>query len=784
MDSQQIPEFDFEKLLNLLNRKKWLIIFCIVVALIPIVIYNQLSIPVYRAETVIVFDEQIGALSLINPFESVLTSSFITNQIEEIKSRSLAEEVVRSLPPGIIKTFPIPNNPIQSFDKEDFIVYEIQKSISASAIPNSEILKIQADAFSPIAAKVIANTVAEIFQKRNLDVRREETSNILQIINGQLIIFKGRLDSAEVALKNFKEQSKVTVIDKQAEEIFKRITEAEIIYNQTLANLDATKKRLDFIQNKLAIERQDLVPTMAQITSPWAKKLKQDLVDLQAQYTKLILQNYKEDHPKIQELKSQIEKTKENLKAESLKIASGENIIDPISQIQKFMEESITLEIEIQTYRAQEQTLKRVLDGYRNNLTTLPDKELRLAQLLRDKEVNEKVYTMLLHKKEEAKIAEAEKIGNIRIIDPAKTPLIPYKPRKKLMLFIGGVFGLLLGIGLTFLTEALDQSINSVEDIEKITDIIVLGSIPQVRTRIKNSDVKLVRRKKGKDASELISKLITIYAPDSIEADAFHNLRMNLQLANMDAPIKSTIITSSNPREGKSYIATNLSIVAAQLGMKTLLIDADMRKPILHKIFQKERAPGLVDLVTALRKQMTSLPTNSLLERKKISNNPKSNPKAGSKLIKNESVIPQLTTLDYILRHKTEFIKNLNDKYITATKIKNLDILTAGKDTLFSVEQVASQMLKNIFLELENRYDAIFIDTPPLNATTIARIFGSIAEATILVVKTKSSKNKDIIKAEKLLKNAHNNFTGIVLNCVSSKEHYKYYSYYSDDNNK
>jgi len=149
MGIDQVDQFEIEKLLNILRRKKWLIIISLLIIITPVLIYINTTTPVYRAQTVIVFEQHQGTAALLNPFQPTPTSSFITNQIEEIKSRSLAEEVVRSLPPGIINTFPLPKDKNPLFDKDSYLAAQIQKSTSAQTVPNSEIIKIKVEAYSP-----------------------------------------------------------------------------------------------------------------------------------------------------------------------------------------------------------------------------------------------------------------------------------------------------------------------------------------------------------------------------------------------------------------------------------------------------------------------------------------------------------------------------------------------------------------------------------------------------------------------------------------------------------
>ena len=781
METKHIEPLDLNKIMRIIYKRKWLILFCLIGALVPIIIFNRTTNPIYEANTTIVFEEHQGAVAPINPFRVSQNRSFIINQIEEIKSRSLSEEVAKTLPFGVINTFPLPKDSSANFNKERYIANKIKNGISASSVPNSEIIKIKAEAYSPIAAKVIANTIAEVLKQRNLKVRREETGNVRKIIEDQLVTFKRQLDDAEIALRNFKEKKKVTLIDQEAQEIFRRITEAEVAYNQAKANLDAANKRLSFIQDRLSEERADLVPAITKITSPWAQKLKEQLVELEVQYTTLKVQNYAEDHPKMYKLKRQIEQTKNNLRNESLKIAAGENIVDPISQIQNYMEESINLEIEIQTYQAQEKTLKEVIDNYKRNLNTLPDKELHLAQLMRDKEVNEKIYTLLLEKKQEAKIAEAEKVGNIRIIDPAKTLYAPVKPRKLLNLIIGFILGSAIGVGLAFLVEFLDDSVKSVEDAEHITDLSVLGSIPKIRSNLKNVTIKNLKKRGEGKASEMISRLITEHNPKSPEAESFRSLRTNLQFSGIDSPIKTILITSSNPGEGKSLITANLSITTAQMGLKTLLIDADLRKPILHILFQKRKRPGLIDIIASIKKANTSIPvTDNELDDFYIKDRSERDIKE-TNLEHNQQII---TEKNYDYQYDSELLESAIKSNISSTSIANLDILTCGTIPPNPSEILASKTMKKILPALKNQYDAIFVDTPPINVVTDSGILGSLVDGSILVIKAGSSSKRDTQRAKGLLQKSQSNIIGLVVNYIDAQDGYSnhYYYYFSDNN--
>jgi len=750
-------QFDFAKYFHILSQRKWLLFGCLMGILVPIIVLNQLLPPIYRADTKIIFEEHRGVADPNDPYRILSNKSFIKNQIEEIRSRSVSEEVVKAVPSHVINSFPLPKNPPPDFNKEQYIAELIQKRISAKSVPYSEIIEIKVEAYTPHAVTLIANTLVDVLQQRNLGAKIKETGSVRSIIQSQLETFKKQLDDAELALKNFREQNEVTSIDKEAEEIFRRVTEAEIFYNNTTANLDAAEKRLSFIKDKLVKEREALGPTLTETGSPWAQKLKQQLVDYEVQYTTLKLQDYTEDHPKMKKLREQIEEVKNNLRKESIKIASNEGAVDPISQIQKFMEESIDLEIELQTYQAQKMALKNVIDNYQKKLQTLPNKELRLAQLLRDKEVNEKIYKMLLEKKEETKISEAERVGNIRVIDPAKIPDKPVKPHKMLNLILGIILGFLLGAGLSFLLEYLDRRVKSAEEIERITELNLLATIPEIKLGSKYARLKIFKTWNGKKASKFDSKLITIHNSRAPEAEAFRTLRTRLLNQSTSSP-KIVLITSPNPSEGKSLITSNLGITLSQMGLKTLLIEGDLRKPVLHTLFQKKRKPGLLDALVAVNKTLDAKPEISDPD--------------------------QQASLDHGV--DPEIFKSIIKTSILSTKIPNLDLMASGAVPSNPSESLASSAMKIILHELKKQYDVILIDTPPINVVTDAGILNSMVDGSVLVVRAGYDSAKEIKRAKELLQTDKNNIWGLVVNFTDRWEKYSRYDYYyhSDPNPK
>jgi len=783
-------ELDIKKIIYVFFRKKWIIGLCLVVFLVPIYWLNKITIPVYQASTKIVYDQFKGSKAITETYGTA-SENIIINQIEEIKSRSMALDVASNLPDSIMSTFILPSKRNADFDQFEYIVEEIRKGIDANLIPGSDVIKIKVKATSPLTTEVIANSITNILIQRNLEIVGEEAINVRSIIEQQLITYKEQLDMAELNLRQYKEEYEVTEINQQAQEVLRRITEAENLLNQTITSLDASKERLSFILQRLEEERKGLVPSVTKTTSPRAQTLRDKLITLQNQYTTLKVQEYSENHPQMVSLKEQIEETKKNLLEESLKIASGETPIDPLSQIQKFVEESITLEIDIKTFEAQKTALKEVIKNYETSLKTMPSKELRMAQLMREKAVSENIYTMLLEKREEAKIAQAEIAGNIRIIDYAIIPDAPIKPRKLLNLVVGFILGLSSGIGLALLIEFMDESVKRAEDAERITGIKVIGTIPKIHKKKGMKFFKKISRKLKKLPEQSKLDLITLYNPQSAESEAFRTLRTNLNISEYNSTIKVIVVTSGSPNEGKSFIASNLSVTTAQMGLKTLIIDADLRKPILHFLFDSVSEPGLSNLIKSYKPIKAPRYSNTAPE--------------GEKELRDIIGVPEIFDINDQVNNSTfTFDKNLLNKdngksyndyseeyhiknTIIPTDIENLDFLPCGEIISYPSEILGTRAMKNILMELKEDYDIIFIDTPPINVVTDAGIISNFVDGTVLVLKSGINSQKDIIKAKGLLIQAKSNIIGLVVNFINAQqEGYSsyYYSYFSDKMNR
>lgn len=724
-------ETNLYEVIDLLWRRKILISACLIGVMLPILIANFTLPPVYESQTTIIFEQSREPIAAFDVSDAFSRKSYIVNQIEEIKARTLAEEVAGKLDAqtasDILKG---QGRDLSEESRKQLLSQRIKKGISAEPIRDSDVILIRFQGPTPQSAARAVNLVAEVVKDRSSQVKREQASSTRRFIEAQLPAVEAGLSKAEDAIKVFKANNQVVSLSDEAREVLARMTEIDKMYASTVTQKMALEKKLEAIYSKLNYQ-----PDFSESGSPMnsgavADSLKRSLLDLQIEATQLSIKGYGPDHPQILKLNSHIEATKNKLTEELSSISRGGQV-SPMPEMSDLLSQIPPLQIELISIEARERATKSFISSYEADLSKLPYKELELTRLLRAKDVNENIYKMLLEKYEEAKITEAGKIGNVRVIDPAKEPLSPIKPRKALNVLIGLVVGLVLGVGLSFFLDSMDNSVKTAEEIENTFGIPVLGLIPSI-----HAEGGRKKKKNGQDEiTKIASTLVTKYTPRSPISEAYRAIRTNIQFSKIDAPLRSIVVTSAAPSEGKSTTVANLAFTTALAGAKTLLIDADLRRPVIHSLFGLDREPGM---------------TNILAER-----------------------------LD-------------PEKVIRPSGIDNLDILTCGAIPPNPSELLGSHRMRELVSLLKGRYDLVLFDSPPVITVTDTAVLSSQVEGVALVVLSHGTDRRALARAKSLLTNVNANILGAIFNKIdltgigSSYDYYYHYHYYyySDEGQK
>jgi capsular exopolysaccharide synthesis family protein len=387
--------------------------------------------------------------------------------------------------------------------------------------------------------------------------------------------------------------------------------------------------------------------------------------------------------------------------------------------------------------------IKEQIAELRKQLKGSSGKELNYMRVKRDVEANRKIYDMLRERLEEVKITEAEKVPDVSIIDHALFSDAPTGGRSRIDLFLGGILGLVVGLVLSFLVETMDTSIGTIEDVESVVKLPILGVVPSIpyeegKTKATFFD-KIKRRffnKRLTEAERSRLCLISHRHPDSPISESFRNLKTNIKLSSTN---KMIMITSAGPQEGKTTIISNLGIVCAQDGLKTLLVSADLRRPALVSSFGVPHKPGLTEIITG---------TASLDD-----------------ALKNIS--------DCLLGHMDidEVLKNPGLGY--------LYLLPSGALPFNPTEILGAKEFDILIAQLRERFDVILFDAPPILPVADASILAPKMDATLLCYEIGRTSRHALIRAKAQLESTKANILGVILNHTNPETEFaEVYPYY------
>ena len=719
--------------LRILARRKWLILFTFLCLTASAVAFSLLMTPVYQACTTIMIEEEGRMEDYIFTVSSMMRpDSKLKNHVEIIKSRTLAEAVVRAVldsPHGRIleKMAPDKNG---TFVTKDQLTRAVQENLTVAPVRDTDLIAIRMSAPNRVIAAFLANAVASQYHKKSLQTSRGQISEVREFLENQLNIVRDSLLLAEEAKKEYMQTEAVSALPDETKELVKQLAEFESLLNEAKIELESNQRRLAYMKAQLDEKKGTLLDEITQISTPVIQNLRNKMAELEAMRAEYASQGVEETHPKLQQILNRIKETKNKLVAETSQLVSRKlTLKDPLGYSQDLLGDILSLEIEIQSLSAKAEGLRKIVNRYYARMNTLPEKSLRLARLERSTRAGENIYLMLKEKYEEARIKEAGQIGNVRIVDKAVPPEHPIKPKSKLNVLLGALLGILLGAGIALLLESLDTSIKTMEEVEAL-ELAALGHVPKIKeTEEYRRRIKSVKAVADQEATKVASHLITHFAPKSPVSEAYRTLRTNIQFSNLDNPPRSILVTSAGPGEGKSTTAANLAIAFSQMGTKTVLLDTDFRRPILHSVLGIEKEPGI---------------TNHLAGR-----------------------IP----LEGIIRK---------------TPVENLDLIACGVIPPNPSELLASEKMKEFVAELQKSYQMILFDTPPVIAVTDAVVLSLLLDGVVLVVSAGQTSQQGLARAKILLEKVDAKVMGAVLNKTDvrsafSPYHYYYHYHYSGD---
>ncbi|MBW4502121.1 MAG: polysaccharide biosynthesis tyrosine autokinase [Scytonema hyalinum WJT4-NPBG1] len=708
----KLEEVDVQKYLQVLQRR-WLSvvgIFGIAVGFGSLYAFSlkpsykaegSLMIKTNRTSSLTGLTQDIGRLEALNQNENPLET-----QVKVVASNPVFEETIESLE--------LTDNKGKPLSIRDF-----GAKVKVEGIKGSDVIQISYADNNPELASKVVNTVIDKYIELNVRANQNEALTARQFIEMQLPKAEGSVRRAESELRQFKEKNKIIVLDQEANAAVDTISKLNNQISQAQAQLDDVKGRLEQLRREAQINSQQGVVASELSQAPGVQKV---LAQLQEAESQLALERtrFQAGHPTVTNLEEKVTALKNLLQERTEQVAGEAQVTQgslQVGQLRQGLIADIT-RAEAQRVGIERQivTLTQQAEAYRQRANYLPRLEQFQRELERKLQAAQKTYETLLTKLQEISVAENQKIPNARVISYALVPDKPAGPRKALFIIGGGAFGLFAGVIAAFSLDLMDRSVKTVREAKEVMRYTILGIIPELSRNGKNHF-------STNGLSKSLPKIIGRDIPQFPFGDAYQILQANLKFLCSDKPLKSIVVSSSVAKEGKSEVAANLAVAMAQIGRRVLLVDADMRHPIQHHIWELTNAVGLSNII----------------------------------------------------------VDQVSLKAAVQEVIPNLDVLSSGVLPPNPMALLDSQRMATLVNNFAKEYDFVIFDTPALSGTADAALLSNLTDGILLVVRPGVVNLDSANAAKEFLTQSGQKVLGIVINGVNVKTEPDSYFYYTKD---
>jgi len=722
---------DLRELWRSVVKRKWVVISVVLILLVSSFLATTLTVPVYKSTATIQIkppgnqilqyqsftneggaaayggfqfrNSQLAILRSREVAESVVRSEGIEDHPElngEIRQRSLIGEI-RSVYYTVTSAFRMQKRPqVNALSEEQRRERQIMRAagalrsrISTRTIEGTDLVAVSFDSFSPGFAARVTNAVIDEYIRSSMQRRYEAGNEAREFLQEQLADMRISLERADQALLDFARQNKVADLEQ-------RISMATDTLNDLNTRLGEIERELIQLGSyKTMIERGQAADINLINESDEIRALRQQRAQMATEYASLS-QRFKEDYPTLVELRNQMD-----------------TISDQIAE-----ERTLAIRSVLSRYNslsAEAESLRAAIEQREQTILALNTQGVQYNILNRELETNRELYDGLLQRMKEIGVAAGIQENNIAVIEAALPPGGPYKPNMSRNLAMALAMGLAIGVGLALVLEFFDSTIRRTEDLEAITGRSVLGLVPLVKQKSMRQDNRQFT------TPERAVGHYSARFPKSSVSEAFRSLRTSLMFSTPEGMPKTILVTSPGPGDGKTTTAINLATVMAQNGSRVLLVDADLRKPRLHRDFGKPQSPGLTNRI------------------------------AGRQSNGDES------------------------SAIVATDVHGLFMMPSGNQAPNPAELLSSERMTKIIAMNSRAFDHVIIDSAPILGLADAMILSRLVDG-VIVVTSAGATGKDNIKASmRRLAQVRAPILGVVLNAVDlDSPDYAYYSSY------
>ncbi len=700
-------------------RKNWIPILAVLVCAILIAgLYTTRQERIFRSSAVIEIDPNpprpLG--TQVQNVVDVGAGSYWTNreyyetQLKVIQGRSLAEEVVRRL--RLERDAGFLANTIKKDVKRGPLTVEatagvLQGRLFVEPVKNSRLVQVSIEDADPKRAMRVLNELLNTYLERNLETAMDSANATASWLADQLGKLKSELEQRELELHEYKRDKQILSVslDEQSNMLRAEMTQLNERLTTVRTQIQALQARNAELQQVIVSDPAN-VPASELLQNATLQAMRTRYLSARTERERLLASGKGVEHPSVRAVEADVTTAKDALLGEV-----------------RNLQEAVARDLKIAKKEAEglsslfKQAEQRGLD--------LGLLEIEYRRLERDKSNTERLYTIVMERNKDGDITRLARFNNLRIVDKPTTPRGPVRPNLSTNLAVGGVVGLLLAFGLVFARDALDRSIRSPEHLEAL-GVTFLGLLPTSSTTpLDPAEVSKKRRRRdrtSKNKDDQPPPELTVHtAPRSGLAEASRAVRTNIRFMSPDKPYKTLLVTSAAPSEGKTTVACCLAIAMAQAGDRVLLIDCDLRRPRIHRVFGRGNSEGVTTLL--------------------------------------------LDPEDF-------------DASRLATSIPNLSVLSSGPQAPNPAELINSERFAVVFKSLTEHYDRIIIDSPPIAPVTDAAILSTRVDATVLVVRASVTSREIARRALRTLSDVGAPVAGAILNAVAVEGRRGYYYYY------
>ncbi len=714
---------------HVLLKRKWVVLGCLLLIFTAVLIATLRSTPIYDAVGSIAVNRMdpvtLNVKDSGNSGYDYSDPTDLDTEVRILRSDLLALQVIKQLnldkqagtaPPSAppASSLGMTTDALQpESERASELIAAFKSNLAVSLEPDTRVIDIHYRSPDRYLAARIVNTLASTYAEQNFKTRFDSTMQTSDWLSERLVDLQMKVETSQEKLVKYQKEHEILGIDEK-----QNITTSKLDdLNKELTEAESTRMEKESVYRLVESGDPDSISAASNTTtatnsaSSLLQKLQAEHADLKIQIAQLGAQ-FGPSYPKLAQLADQLKEVDSQTEAERKKVVAR-------------------LRGDYLAALARENLLRTALDQQKRDANQLNESAIEYNFLKRDADANRTLYENLLEKLKEAGLTAGLRSNNIRPVDVARVPESPAEPNVSRNLTFALALGLTTGILLAFVLEGLDNTVRTIEQAQAVSMLPSLGMIPLGTTFAgETNSGKRLSFPAPKEGMELITKS----RPHCQMAEAYRALRTSLLLTSVGAPPKVILITSALPEEGKTTTSINCAIVLAQKGARVLLIDADLRRPSIHRMLGVVPKTGLSNVLT------------------------------GS--------------------------ASLQQAIVRSPLVPNLFVLPAGTQPPNPAELLASSEMGSVLDDLREQYDHIVIDTPPTLPVTDAVVMAARADAVILVTRAGSTTKHALRQARDILLQVNAKVSGVLLNAVNlhSPDYYSYYgemrktarSYYRD----